>query len=241
VCRYSGARLQGHLIHKLSQLARENHTQVLLATHSTTILSETKAEQIFRMEDRDYLTDEGGRVRLFEGLGSQYAPRLDRLKHSKRLFLHDGPSNIEILRAWASSLGMPWPEGLVDWIYKRDAGARKALISELKKDIPGLQVLSLEDRDDYPFAETKPDLTSGSHPPFKSGLGLWRWRRRNIENYLLHPAAIARASGKTEEEIRQFLMTVHGVSITANFKDSDCPQTLATPMARKASRSTRGR
>ena len=36
--------LQGHLIHKLSQLARENHKQVLLATHSTTILSETKVE-----------------------------------------------------------------------------------------------------------------------------------------------------------------------------------------------------
>ena len=58
--------LQGHLIHKLSQLARENCKQVLLATHSTTILSETKVERIFRMEDRDYLKDERGRVSLFE-------------------------------------------------------------------------------------------------------------------------------------------------------------------------------
>jgi predicted ATPase len=219
--------LQGHLIHKLSQLARENCKQVLLTTHSTTILSETNVEQIFRMEDCDYLKDEGGRVRLFEGLGSQYAPRLDRLKRCKRLFLHDGPSNMEILQVWASSLGMPWPESLVDWIYKRDAEARKALVSELRKDIPGLKVLSLEDRDDYPFAETKPDLTYGSNQLFKGDLGLRRWRRRNIENYLLHPAAIARASVKTELEVRQFLMTVHGVSITANFKDSDCPQTLA--------------
>lgn len=219
--------LQGHLIHKLSQLARENHKQVLLATHSTTILSEAKVEQIFRMEDRDYLKDERGRVALFVGLGSQYAPRLDQLKRCKRLFLHDGPSNVEILRAWASSLGMPWPEGLVDWLYKRDAEARKALVSELRKDIPGLRVISLEDRDDYPLAETKPDLTYGSMQPFKDGLGLRRWRRRNIENYLLHPAAIARASGKTEEEVRQFFETVHGVCITANFKDSDCPQTLA--------------
>ena len=102
--------LQGHLIHKLSQLARENRKQVLLATHSTTILSETKVEQIFRMEDRSYLKDERGRVSLFVGLGSQYAPRLDRLKRCKRLFLHDGPSNIEILQAWARRLGMPWPE-----------------------------------------------------------------------------------------------------------------------------------
>jgi hypothetical protein len=63
--------------------------------------------------------------------------------------------------------------------------------------------------------------------PFNSDLGLRCWRRRNIENYLLHPAAIARAAGKTEEEVRQFLETVHGVSITANFRDSNCPQTLA--------------
>jgi hypothetical protein len=101
------------------------------------------------------------------------------------------------------------------------------LVSELRKDIPGLKVISLEDRDDYPFSETKPDLTYGSMQPFKDGLGLRRWRRRNIENYLLHPAAIARASGKTEEDLKQFLETVHGLSITTNFKDSDCPQTLA--------------
>jgi hypothetical protein len=90
-----------------------------------------------------------------------------------------------------------------------------------------LKVISFEDRDDYPFAETKPDLTCGSMSPFSSGLGLRRWRRRNIENYLLHPAAIARAAAKTEEEVKQFLETVHGLSVTANFKDSDCPQTLA--------------
>ena len=220
--------LQGHLIHKLSQLARENRKQVLLATHSTTILSETKVEQIFRMEDRSYLKDEGGRVSLFLGLGSQYAPRLDQLKRCERLFLHDGPSNIAILQAWASRLGMPWPEGLVDWIYNDKAEARKALVSELRKDIPGLKAISLEDRDDHHFADTKPDLTYGSMQPFKGGLGLRRWRRRNIENYLLHPAAIARAAAKTEEEVRQFLATVHGLSITAtNFTDSDCLQTLA--------------
>jgi hypothetical protein len=122
---------------------------------------------------------------------------------------------------------MPWPESLVDWIYKRDAEERKALVSELRKDIPELRGISLEDRDDYPFAATKADLTYGSMQPFYSGLGLRRWRRRNIESYLLHPAAIARVAAKTEEEVRQFLETVHGLSITANFKDSNCPQTLA--------------
>ena len=219
--------LQGHLIHKLSQLARENSKQVLLATHSTTILSETKVNRIFRVEDREYLADEGGRVKLFVGLGSQYAPRLDQLKRRKRLFLHDGPSNVEILQAWANVLGVPWPVEVVDWIYKRDAEARKALVSELRKDIRELRTLSLEDRDDYPFSQTTPNLTYGNMQAFYSGLGLRRWRRRNIENYLLHPAAIARAAGRAENEVREFLQEIHGLAVTADFAASNCPQTLA--------------
>jgi hypothetical protein len=179
------------------------------------------------MEGKAYLDDERGRVALFIGLGSQYAPRLDQLKRRKRLFLHDGPSNVEMLQAWASRLGVAWPENLIDWVYQRDAEARKALVNELRKDISDLKAISLEDRDNYPFAETKQDLTYGSMQSFYSGLGLRRWRRRNIENYLLHPTAIARAAGKTEAEVREFLQNVHGLSITANFTDSDCPQTLA--------------
>ena len=219
--------LQGHLLHKLKQLARENQKQVLLATHSTTILSETKVGEIFRMEDRAYLPDEAGRVRLFVGLGSQYAPRLDQLKKTRRLFLHDGPSNIEILQAWARTLKIQWPENLVEWVYKKNTELRKNLFTELCKDINDLKVLSLEDRDDFPFTATKTDLTYSEMPLFKSGLGLRRWRRRNIENYLLHPAAISRVSGRDEAEVRAFLADPHGLNVPADFTISDCVQTLA--------------
>ena len=117
--------LQGHLIQKLGQLARENDKQALLATHSTTALSETKVDRIFRMEERSYLGDERGRVSLFIGLGSQYAPRLNQLKRHKRLFLHDGPSDLEVLQAWARTLGLPWPENLVSWKYTKDREAQR--------------------------------------------------------------------------------------------------------------------
>ena len=220
--------LQGHLVHKLGQLARENKKQVLLATHSTTILGEARTERIFRMEERDYLKDEDGRVSLFIGLGSQYAPRLDQLKRTRRLFLHEGVSDLDILQAWATTLGLPWPEGLVCWRYTKDRSAREIVFEELRKEIPGLKAISLQDRDDYPFGNTTEDLTFDGLAAFnKKGLGLRRWRRRNIENYLLHPVAIARAAGKTEVEIRQFLQAVHGLAVTSNFTATDCPQTLA--------------
>jgi len=220
--------LQGYLIHKMSQLARENGKQVLLATHSTTILSETKVDRIFRMEDRTYLNDERGRVSLFVGLGSQYAPRLDQLKRCKRLFLHDGPSDLEILQAWARRLDYAWPESMVCWKYTRDRMAREILFDELRAEIPGLKAISLQDRDDYPYGQTTQNLTFDNLPLFSAkGFGLRRWRRKNIENYLLHPAAIARVAGKTENEVREFLQTVHGLAVTGDFALWNCPQTLA--------------
>ena len=219
--------LQGHLVHKLGQLARENDKQVLLATHSTTILGETTTDRIFRMEERDYLNNEAGRVSLFIGLGGQYAPRLDQLKRHRLLFLHDGPSDLEVLKAWARTLGILWPDNLVCWPYTKERAERELLFDTLGSDIPELKALSLQDRDNYPFVDTRVDLTFDNLAPFRKGLGLRRWRRRNLENYLLHPSSIARAAGNTEHEVRHFLQTAHGLAVTPDFTAANCPQTLA--------------
>lgn len=218
--------LQGFLVHKLNQLALERGKQVLLATHSTAILGEADLGAVFRVEEGGYLSQESDRVRLFEGLGSAYAPRLDALKKSKRLFLHDGPSDVAVLQAIASVLGHVWPSHLVCWKYTKDREAREVLFSEFRKEIPQLKTLSLQDRDDYPFANTHPNLTFDSLAPWKSGLGLRRWRRRNIENYLLHPEAIARAAARPLDEVNALLQE-HGLVVPHNFGDTDCPQTLA--------------
>lgn len=221
--------LQGHLILKLGQLARENSKQVFLATHSTTILSETNLDRIFRVEARSYLSNDGDRVKLFLGLGSAYAPRLDQLKRHKRLFLHDGPSDLEILQAWTATLNKHWPANIVCWKYTKERTARKILFDELKAEIPDLKAISLQDRDDYNYNQTKQDLTFDNLPSYEKGLGLRRWRRRNIENYLLCPAAIARAAGCTEARVRKLLQNPHGLAIPVapGFTRSDCVQTLA--------------
>lgn len=164
---------------------------------------------------------------LFEGLGSQYAPRLDQLKRCKRLFLHDGPSDLEILQAWAKTLGYAWPANLVCWKYTKGRAAREILFDELRAEIRDLKAISLQDRDDYPFLQTTQNLTFDSLLPFNKELGLRRWRRRNIENYLLHPAAIARAAGRSEQDVRTLLADPHGVNIHADFTKWDCVPTLA--------------
>jgi hypothetical protein len=134
---------------------------------------------------------------------------------------------LDLLKIWAAKLGKAWPEALVCWKYTKDRTAREILFEELRSEIPGLKAISLQDRDDYPFGETKPDLTFDSLPPFKKGLGLRRWRRRNIENYLLWPAAIARASGRAEQDVSALLANPHGLAIPADFIVTECVQTLA--------------
>ena len=219
--------LQAHLVEELGQLARDNSKQCLLATHSTTILGEARIDSIFRMEERSYLDDEGGRVRLFSGLGSRFAPRIDHLKRYELLFLYEGVSDLDILKSWAATLNIPWPDNLVWWSCTNDRIERESIFKTFKTEIDGLKALSLQDRDDYPFTNTNADLTFDSLQPFKNGLGLRRWRRRNIENYLLCPAAIGRAASISEQEVRSLLSNYHALNITDDFIVSQCADALA--------------
>jgi predicted ATPase len=221
--------LQGHLTHKLSQLAIQNAKQVLLATHSTTILSHANVSSIFHMERKNYLTDDSGRILLFEGIGSAYCPLLDQLKRHKKVLFYEGSSDFELLTIWAKTLRIPWPQNVVLRESTRvDRGERALIFREFRKEIPTLKGLSLQDRDDYPLSQVKQDLTFDGLRDFDAGLGLRKWRRRNIESYLLCTRAIAQASGKSEAEVKDVL-TLNGVALPpgAAATNWNCPEALA--------------
>jgi hypothetical protein len=97
---------------------------------------------------------------------------------------------------------------------------------ELKKEIADLKGLSLQDRDDYPLANVKQNLTFDGLKDFESGFGLRKWRRRNIESYLMCTRAIAQASGKTEPEVTA-VFALNGVAMPPNATAWDCPEALA--------------
>jgi len=111
------------------------------------------------------------------------------------------------------------------WVTSIPQKERKQLYIALKAEIPDLVALSLRDRDDEPAETVKEDLVDYAasadgnfHPR--------RWRRRYIESYLVWPPAIAAATGLTEGEVRTQLTDHHGISVGANFTDSDPPQAL---------------
>ena len=210
--------LQAQLIEALDEIVIASGKQVLLATHSTEILRAAEHTQImeFRGTSAKYLDQDERKVSLFIGLGSEYAPKLDPLRKSKRMLIVEALSDARMLQAWANQLGVEWPK-IVIWPWTGGATERKHLFLQLKAEIPDLVAVSLRDRDDMAISQIdKATLSDRSQNNVDPNLHLRIWRRRHIENYLLWPPAIARASGRPEAEVVQ-LMAEHALAVPADF------------------------
>lgn len=220
--------LQEQLLDSLRSMDIEISKQVLIATHSTEILRNADPADILHVRGAEggrYLKEEHQKVGLLAGLGSDYAPRLDRAKKTRRLLFVEGRTDLAILKAIAAKLEIEWPDAWVEWTTTRTQKERKQLYLALKEEVPDLVVLSLRDRDDEQAELVGADLVdpgasgdSGFHPR--------RWRRRYIESYLIWPPAIAAVTGASEQEVVQELADRHGVAMTTNFTTSDPPPAL---------------
>lgn len=219
--------LQDQLLESIRALSAQAKKQVLVATHSTEILRNAEPSDILnvRRNSGGYLYKESQKVGMLAGMGTDYAPRVDGVKRSKRILFVEGRSDLPILKILASKLGIEWPEPWIEWKNSQGQKERRQLYLALKEEIPELRALSLRDRDDEPAETVGADLVDNpvpTDPEFHPR----RWRRRYIESYLIWPPAIAVASGLTEEQVKDHLMDHHGIGVGANFPDSDAPQAL---------------
>jgi predicted ATPase len=223
--------LQTQLMESLAELAQSRGKQVLVATHSTELLRHWEPTRILNVRSTGrnrlrYLRDDSQKVGLLVGIGSAYAPRLDPVRAAGRVLFVEGSTDRDALEAIAKTLGNRELENWPMWVTSRTHKERKQLFRALAEEIPGLRAVSLRDRDDENLSScgaNLADLTQGSDADFTS----LKWRRRHLENYLLHPAAVARATGRREEDVRQLLADDHSLAIGTNFTDSDCPDALA--------------
>jgi predicted ATPase len=227
--------LQEHLVERLEQIATQSGKQVLVATHSAEILRNATPGNILRVGgpgNTRYLAVNEQKVGLLVGLGSTYAPRIDRLKRTRRLLLVEGRSDVPVLKAIAAVLGLTWPEDWVEWRTTSGHRERRQLVAALRSEIPDLVALSLRDRDDEPMGSVSRDLvvaTDRRDPGFHPR----RWRRRYLESYLVCPRAISEASGLPEAVVRDQLAEVHGVAVPSSFTVSDAPAALMDVRAKE--------
>jgi hypothetical protein len=224
------ASLQQQMLERLGDLAAQTNKQVLIATHSTEILRAADPAQILEVRTNQhhnsrYLSTPAQKVALFAGLGSDYAPRIDSARSTKRVLFLEGTSDARILEAIAKVAGKPWPAGWTLWVNATSHQERLHLTRALQSEIQGLVAISLRDRDDTPLNQVDEDLTDKGLA-VQAGFLPLRWRRRNIESYLLWPAAIARASDLTVDQVETVLRDRFAIAIPDSFTEAHPPEAL---------------
>lgn len=218
--------LQNRMLQVLSNALGSKQT--LLATHSVEMIRRSDANLILQVKGTHgnrYLQQDYQKVALLEGLGSDYAPHIDRIRVSRRVLFVEGPSDEVVLKILSGKLGKAFPEPWVVWRTSTSHRERKQLFLGLRDDMPDLEAVSLQDRDDMSVSQIEPDLSEKGATP-TAGFQRLTWKRRMIENYLIDPTAIAKASGKSMTEVESVLKENFALSIGESFPSHEAPQAI---------------
>lgn len=190
--------LQRELITRLQELLNSKNKQVLIASHSEELINTIAYENVYSMERNCYLKRDVDKSLVLEGIGTEYFPRAKRLARSKRVLFVENDSDAEILKIMAETCGIAWPKDLVIWPTAIKHKQRKHIFIELAKSIEGLKGISLVDRDEESYDQVDVQLQdreagyAWQSSQKTEELRFRKWRRWEIESYLLSATAIAR-------------------------------------------------
>ena len=203
---YLHADLQRRLLRLLNGLS----PQVILATHSTEIATESPPEAIAwmdRMRKRAIRAPDAATLeQLSKSIGSQFNLRLARLLRTKRAVFVEG-KDMSLLRNLVTKVGavelvteahiavVPL-EGAANW--RRLQGFSWVASNLLQGSIKGFAVL---DRD-YHHPRAVESLTKALA---EEGIELHVWQRKELESYLIHPRLISRISGASQNWVEEQL------------------------------------
>lgn len=188
--------LQTTLMGRLIELANHNTKQIIVATHSVEIVKDVPLNYIMDVngERCSYIQDNAQRCKLLSGLGSEYSPILNDVQRTRRLLIIENKSDVEFLKIFANKLGFTWPVNLTLWSTPFHQKERKQVMQLLNQEISDIQSISLRDRDAENYSTTDSALRDlgrdedSKHPFIK----FRKWRRSEIENYLLSKPVMGR-------------------------------------------------
>ncbi|MDG9701832.1 AAA family ATPase [Streptomyces sp. DH37] len=226
--------LQAQMVEQLETLASRKNKQVLLATHSSEILKTVDHRKIFqaRRGRSGYLQEDHQKVGLLAGIGSDYAPKLDRVRKTKRILFIEGTSDLSVLKAFSEVLGIEWRTTWVPWHSTASQKERAHIFRAIADEVPGLVAYSLRDRDDEILKTVGPALEDKNVNPAPNFMAR-KWRRRYIEGYLIYPRALAEAAGLSEGEVADILRDEFGIAIGDSFRQTEAPSAILDMRAKE--------
>lgn len=182
--------LQEQVYERLRDIASARRCQLIISTHSEVVIDNTPPERIISFYDKpSRLLRKAQRDAVREAL--KRLSSMDILRaHGGRVVYTEGASDLNILRAWADVLGharkerFDSPDALFHKAIKgSDPKEARGHFFALRVVNPAMRGVLLLDGDNRAAAEREVAA---------DGLAILRWRRYEIENYLVHPDAIAR-------------------------------------------------
>lgn len=181
--------LQQQVYKLIRNVAHQLRGQVIIATHSEVVLDATAPERIvaFLGNDPRPLTNETERDRLREALKRVTNTDLLVAKEIGKILYTEGDTDALILAEWARVLNHP-SRRFLSRSFVRPLGGNNLRVAKdhlfaMKAVEPTIQGLCLLDGDNRDKLDTE---------FIKEGPKVVRWKRYEIENYLLIPEAIKR-------------------------------------------------
>ena len=190
--------LQREVFNHLRAVAAERGCQLLVATHAEALLDDTEPTSILsffrkphRLQTRQQVLDLRAALHRLSSIDLLQADHVGAI-----LYVED-ESDARLLSEWTNILQHPAQRFFgFPYIYPMGGagglGEVKRHFSALRIAFPDLQGLCLLDRD----RNTGPEAQD-----FPNGLQLLRWRRYEIENYLLNPNILKRYLGRGDTMI----------------------------------------
>lgn len=195
--------LQERVYRDLRERARRHGWQLIMATHSERVIRGARVNVLRLLSDKLYRIEQPRQL-----VDTLELDQVDLVlaQQLKRVLYVEGKTDLDVLRAWANVLEHPLCRFLEEPFWKPMAEEKwnaKRHYKAMRLSVPDLRGVELRDRNDKhdPAVEgTSPD-----------GLMQMVWRQYEIENYLIHPAAILRwlrsvgdeeAVGRAEKHMR---------------------------------------
>jgi hypothetical protein len=187
--------LQDAIYGELRRVAAAQDSQLVVATHAEVVINAVDPSEICVLFDHPRpLADSAEKGTLIRSLGALSNADIMLAARAPGILYTEDRSDVELLRAWARTLNHPAHELLTTQLFWRKSvgetrpGGRGipskdhfAALRLVRPDIPGLELL---DRDGNPHHRATSVVGKG--------LVRLRWRRYEIESYLVHPAALDR-------------------------------------------------
>ena len=227
--------LQQQIYEKLRSVAARRACQLIVATHSPVILDSTAPSRVVSFLGKPHrLVKDNERDEVREAMGRLTTLDLLLAEQGRTVLYCEGDSDFNILQALAKVLDHRAKAFFAHPFFHRNGGrnpreakAHLFALRAIRLGIPGLLLLDGDNR------------KLGDQELIAEGLKIVRWRRYEIENYLLVPDAIRRMFEPTlfdpnaAERAIDYLRTQMPGSFFANPLSDETEAAVEVPASKK--------